>query len=437
MQADAVRDFAGQDQCVTTNNQPVWNPRTDYYKLGEHLTVSGSNYYPPYGDKSRHISFGLAACRSYRDQTFHVHELRNSAHMIPGRPDNTPAPGEVARLTFHCIANGADAIFYFRWRSCPYGCEQSHGTIVDYDGRPRRIYPEVQGVGRKLRELASEILGTNVCSKVGILYDFAARWAMETGIAWNGPKELYMSHTQKIYRSIRNLGYNCDITNPYANHEKYKVLVVPMLPVVTEDVVDKLVAYVENGGTMIWHPFCGMKDSDCCIYMDRIHPRLKPLIGSDIQEYITLSQEETTPFQWNGKKYNAHLFCDNPVSISAEENGVYSDSWYAGTPAILTTKVGKGKCVYITTFAEEAFYTDFFAEMFPATGVIPCLGTEIPAAVEIVSRSTNDRELIFLLNHSDSEQYIKLPESMQNIYAGVKETAELKLAPYGVAILKR
>ena len=202
LHAQAVQR-AGGTQPITTNFQ-TWNHRTDYYPAAKHLDVCGTNFYPPYG-KPWTYEYALANARSYRQQNFQVHELRNSAHAIPGASGNTPAPGEVQRLTMHTVAHGADAIYYFAWRGVEFGPEQTHGTITDYDGRPRRVYAEVKETGENLRRIWPMLRGTTVVSKVATLHDLPTTWVMETDSDWVGDRGLYNEHYARVRRAVRKL----------------------------------------------------------------------------------------------------------------------------------------------------------------------------------------------------------------------------------------
>lgn len=438
LQADGVRAHAGADQFVTTNNQPNWNSRSDYFEMDSHLDIAGTNYYPPYGPGSRDIFFGLASVRGYKRAPFQVHELRNSGHMIPGRGrDNRPAPGEVERLTLHCIANGADATFYFRWRSCPYGCEQSHGSIVDFDGRPRRIYPEVQRTGARIKALAPRVAGLRVEASVAILYDFPSRWVLETGVPWNGPHELYMQHTHMLHRTIRNLGYGCDVTGAGQDWNDYKVLVVPMLPVVDDTLADKLVAYVKQGGTVLWHPLSGTKDQDAVLFPDRCHRRILDIAGVTVQEFLTFNSNETVAFTWNGKTYTGASFADTPELNGAAAKAEFTGDWYEGIPALTESTHGNGRFVYLMTFAKKDFYIDFLPGLLSSVGAETLLPAGAPPAEVEVSVRVNDKgeRLTFLMNHSGESQTVKLGQAMTDAESGEMYNDETTLAPYATRVV--
>jgi len=61
IQGDALRPDLGENQFITTNNQPSWPPRTDYYDMAQHLDVAGMNCYPQYGSGAMPLGIGRGA----------------------------------------------------------------------------------------------------------------------------------------------------------------------------------------------------------------------------------------------------------------------------------------------------------------------------------------------------------------------------------------
>lgn len=431
--AEKIRE-QGVKLPITTNFQ-VWNHATDYYEAARQLDVCGTNYYPPYGKPGAH-EYALANVRSYKKQNFGVYELRNGAHAIPGAAGNTPAPGEVMRLTMHTVAHGADALYYFRWRSCPFGAEQSHGTITDYDGHPKRIYAEVAETGKGLKRIWPLLKGTTVESQVATLFDIPTAWVEETGWAFHGPFGLYMEHYTKVRQAIRKRNFNCDAVGRYGDFGAYKVLVVSQLSPVDDELADKLVRFVQEGGTLVWHPACGIKNMETAIYPERLHPLLHEMFGVEVREFATSQASEPAAFQYGGEKYNGGLFYDLPVLKGAESLGEYVGTWFAKTPAVTARKFGKGRAIYVMTFAEERFYTDFLATVCAEAGVKPVLDLPLNENLEIAERSAADgRRLVFLLNYADQEQFIDLPAPMEDIWNQEKVTGRCGIKPCGVRVL--
>jgi beta-galactosidase len=368
LQANAIRKFSSRP--VTTNFQPTWNPRTDYFEAAQCLDACGTNYYPPFGPNYMANEYALAATRGFRQQNFSVFELRNGPHLIPGRGGNTAAPGEIERLVLHTIAHGADAIYFFRWRACPFGLEQSHGSITGYDGQRLRVFDECKKTGERLRRIAPLLSGTQVVSEVAILLDFRSRWYLESGSPWQSPKTLYMDLLRRLYAALRRQGVNVDITGRRQDWTAYKLLVVPCCSVVTQDMSEKIRRYVEQGGAIVWHPLGGIVDEHAVIYPDRLHPQLAELFGVRPLDVATGDEKESGSFSWHGHEYACQLFFELPQVTSGDVTAKYTSGWHAGQPAIVERNVGRGTTVYIATFPTADFYRDLFSYLLKNQVVI-------------------------------------------------------------------
>ncbi|MDQ8737161.1 beta-galactosidase [Paenibacillus sp. LHD-38] len=435
--AEAVRPHI-QDtkQYVTTNNQMLWNNRTDYYEMAKLLDITGTNYYPPFGDRCRSIELGLAVNRSLKKAPFHVYELRNEGHAILGAEGNTPAPGELERLVLHTIANGADGVFFFPWKRFPFGSEQNHGAITDFDGQPTRIYDECQALGKRLHRISQSIEGSQVVSEIAVLYDFPSRWHIEHPSAWTGNPNVYVQHINKLYHSVRKLGYNCDAVGRHGDFTAYKLLLVPMLPIVDDGLVLKLQQYAESGGVIVFHPLIGIKNEEASYYNERLHPGIIQLLGSKPLEAATSGAQTRVQFSWRDRLYEGDMLHELVQAESAQVAGAFASQWYEGFPAVTVQPVGNGHSWFIATFAEERFYLDFLEERCRELRIPTLLGTMPPAHIETTMRQHADgTRYVFVLNGSSDTAAMKLDRQMYDVWNDEWLEGELLLKPYGVRVL--
>jgi beta-galactosidase len=217
----------------------------------------------------------------------------------------------------------------------------------------------------------------------------------------------------------------------------YRVLVVSQLSPVDDELAGKLVRYVRDGGTLVWHPASGVKNMETAIYPERLHPALHELFGVNVREYATSEAKEPVRFQYRGKTYNGGLFYDLVVLQGAEAQAEYVGTWFAPVPAVTVRAVGRGKAYYVGTFAEERFYGDFLWDMCSEVGVSPTMDAPVNELVEIVERSSPDgRRLLFLLSYSDQEQFVDLPAVMDDVWNDETVSGRCRLSPHGVRVLR-
>ncbi|MDF2648002.1 MAG: beta-galactosidase [Paenibacillus sp.] len=438
LHAEAISPYIGESQWITTNNQLFWNNRTDYYEMGHHLDRIGTNYYPPMGANGLELEFGLAAARSYGNGSFQVHELRNGAHAIPGSKFNTPVPGELERLTMHTIAHGANAVFYFPWKAFTYGPEQNHGAIMGADGRPTRLFEECRNIGEKLKRLSPLLKETLPRSEAAVLYDFRSRWTLEVDSAWVGDPTLYIRQCKAMYHAMRRCGINCDVVNAYGDFSRYSVIAVPMLAIVDDVIVGQLRHFAEQGGTIVFQPLCGVKNREAEYYASRLHPNMEQLMGVTFGDIATGGNDEPAIFEWNGRRYTAKLYFELCRPQTAEVAAVYADSWFSGLPAVLENRVGRGKAVTVTSFADPDFYADLFDKLLADCNTKRLLSESVPDTVEVVERTSVDGgSYLFLLNYGKQTESVAIAGEMEDIWNRETVSDKVRIIPQGVRILTR
>ena len=65
-----------------------------------------------------------------------------------------PRPGEIRKIAFQQVANGADGMVWFRWRTCTAGREQYWHGLLGHDGKPLRRYREAAQTAQECHRLA-------------------------------------------------------------------------------------------------------------------------------------------------------------------------------------------------------------------------------------------------------------------------------------------
>lgn len=451
-QADALRRHSRHP--VTTNFQALWNPRTDYAVASRHLDLCGTNYYPPFGKDYRDRSLALSALRCYREAPPQLHELRSAMHVIPGRGASTPWPGEVARLMMHCLANGANDMFFFRWDMCPFGLEHPHGALVDYRGNPTRTYTEVAAMLKRLHVLAPRLLGTRVKTPVAMLYDFPARWMWEEPSPWNGPASLYMDLLKLCHAGIRAEGIEVDAISSQHDLNGYRILIIPLSMVLSDDLVARLRSFVADGGQLLVTPFCGVRDADARVFPGRLHPDLEGLLGLTLADGASCplgavsspaptnvdcpdleAEDDVVPQgDWDGESFKGQAWADVVAVSSATVLSRFSHGWYAGNPMVTRNAVGKGQVWYVATFPDAGLLRRLYARMAAAAGVAPVM-PGVPETVELSSRVAPDgTRYIFLLNSLGSPVDVPVQGVFHDLWRDREYQGTLTLAPRGFAL---
>ena len=409
LQADILR-AANPDLFITHNLMGFCN-KPSYYDLGKQLDFASQDQYPGGHFKARHDVYHadinaaeLDFIRAVKQQSFWVMEQQSgiTGWEILGR---APKPGEIPMWAMQSVAHGADTIVFFRWRSCAMGTEQYWHGILPHSGIPGRFHQEISALMKRYTPLMKELSGSVPKAEVAILRSYDQERAI--GIQPHHPQHNYIQHLMTYYYALHRQNVPVDFVGEHQDYSPYKVLIAPLQFLMTEAHLDKLRAFVENGGRLVVTWRSGIKDESNLCHTDGPVPvRFAALTGVNLLEYDCL-RDCTGSVRWDNVDYPCSQWCDVLHATTAESVAEYAHEFYAGTPAITRNRYGQGLTWYVGTTMSDALADRFIAEICREADVAPLMAT--PHGVEVVHRQKDGRTWLFLLNHNESEQTADLP----------------------------
>ena len=168
-----------------------------------------------------------------------------------------PLPGMVRLWTLEAMAHGAELVSYFRWRQFPQAQEQMHAGLL----RPDHVDDVGAGEARHAADDIAAIGHVGASAKtVALLFDYQADWVTKIQPQGQGFSALRLAY--EFYSAARKLGLNVDIVAPGAAIEEYDIVLVPCLPIISAQVVDKLKAF---DGPILIGPRTGSKTTGFAI----------------------------------------------------------------------------------------------------------------------------------------------------------------------------
>jgi len=119
---------------------------------------------------------------------------------------------------------------------------------------------------------------------------------------------------------------------------------------------------------------------------------------------------------------------------SAESLALYSDGYFAGTPAITVNRFAEGRAYYVATEPDENLARCLVSHLFREANIEPLL--ETPPGVEAARRSGPGKSYVFLLNHNDHAVRLPVPRGWLSVRKEVTPEGELKLPPFGIGVFE-
>lgn len=445
LQADIVRKYKKPEDFITTNGM---FSNIDYQRMRrESLDVLMYDSYPDFGYaldgynpedpmKDRWWSRNLAEVRAV-SPVFGIMEQQSGANGWNTRMEApSPRPGQLTLWTMQSIAHGADYISYFRWRTCTFGTEIYWHGILDYSSRENRRLKEVREVSAKLGKM-QELAGAKYVAKVGIVKDYDNIWDARLD-RWHARVDsvsqnalfvvLQQTHTPFDYVYLEN-------HQDAESLRQYDLLFYPHASILTGERMKVLEDYVAAGGRLVMGCRTGYKDLNGKCVMDYLPGLAARLTGTDIPEYSFAAPDEgRITVEWEGAEFEAAVFHDllAPVGEDAQILGTYTSGTYAGTPALIRNRFGKGEAYYFGgAFGEDTVRVllEKLGAAEPYEEII-----SLPEGCELALREKEGRRYLFVLNFLSEPAEIHIHTRLYNLLEQREETGRQTLEKYGARI---
>lgn len=445
LQADLVRKYKKPGDFITTNGMFA---NIDYQRMvRESLDVLMYDSYPDFGYaldgynpedpmKDRWWSRNLAEVRAV-SPIFGIMEQQSGANGWNTRMEApSPRPGQLTLWTMQSIAHGADYISYFRWRTCTFGTEIYWHGILDYSGRENRRLKEVREVSEKLSKI-QELAGAKYVAKVGIVKDYDNIWDAQQD-RWHARVDSVSQNALFVVLQQTHTPFDYVYLENHRNAEclrQYDLLFYPHACILTEERMKVLEDYVAAGGRLVMGCRTGYKDIYGKCVMEYLPGLAAKLTGTDIPEYSFAAPDEgPITVEWEGAKFEAAVFNDllAPMGENAQVLGTYASGSYAGIPALIRNRFGKGEAYYFG----GAFGEDTVRVFLEKLGAAEPYGEiiSLPEGCELALREKEGRRYLFVLNYKAEPAEIHIHTKLYNLLEQEEETGRLTLEKYEVKV---
>ena len=397
--------------------------------------------------KDRHETWLLSRMRGVSSK-FMVLEQQSGPSgqiggLLNGNPNYlhpTPKPGQMRLWCWNSIANGADGLLYFRWRSLPYGAEAHWNGLIYHDERNTRRLTEAKQLGAEIRQLSGALLGTRCVSAAAILYDYDNE---SHALIENATGQHRAASERSVHQTLSERHLNADVRPLSGALETgalatYKIVFYPHAHLLTPAQLPPLRAYVEAGGTLVFGCWSGYRDRQHWCYDAVSRAFFEELAGVRVAEFTFVPADVKSSLRFRG----ADSALDAPVFnevLAAVRPGVkilatYEDDFYTGGAAVTSYTLGQGRVIYAGCF----FTPENVSALLDALEIRDPLAdwADIPATIQAVVRESGDTRHCFLLNFTPQPQTMTLHRAARDLLAEREVSGALELPPYGVCLLQ-
>ncbi|MEY2192121.1 beta-galactosidase [Neobacillus sp. BF23-41] len=413
----------------------------DYSKFAKYLDVISWDAYPAWhndwestADLAMKVGFIDDLYRSLKQQPYLLMESTPSGvnwHQV----NKAKRPGMHLLSSMQMVAHGSDSILYFQWRKSRGSSEKFHGAVVDHDNSSEnRVFREVAKVGETLEKL-SEVVGTNRPADVAILYDWESNWAINDAQGFGLDTKLYPQTLQQHYRTFWEQDIPVDVITKEQDFSAYKLLIVPMLYLVSEETISRLKTFVANGGTLVMTYISGLVNEHDLTYLGGWHKELQEIFGMKPVETDSLYPKDKNYVSFRNQSYELKDYATVLELNTATAEGHYEDDFYANTPAVTSHKFENGQTYYIGGRLEDQFHRDFYQELINQLSLEPAASVKHGQGVSVQVRQAPEKDFIFVMNFTEEKQPVAFESLVTDLVTGEEITGELTLDKYEVRIV--
>lgn len=345
-------------------------------------------------------------------------------------------------MTWQSMFYGGSMMVYWQWRSHWAGQEMQHGTCVDATGRWRPNRDEWKDLAADFRK-HSRWLSNHPPARA----DFAI--VLDTEAAWSfsiDPIDDNMGYLDRwrddYYLPLARSHVWRDVIPLDADFDRYRVIAVPMVPMLPERSARRLAAWVKRGGRLLLGPLTGYRSDEFTSFTSSEFGGLEKLMGADCKFGFSA--------QWREKLLKVEMVDGTVSSTRAwcyafSPRGARAVAWYRGSgeygdgeAAIVRHRVGRGQVTTFGCMLEPDAWMRFAIEEAEAAGVaMPVSGSGDVAVVPRADAAGRTVAYgIINLNLGPGQVNVRLPCGGTDRLSGRRVDSEIAMDPHDVLLVE-
>lgn len=445
-QTAIVREYTHDDQFITHNFDFEWRgysygvqPDVDHFAAAKPLDVVGIDVYHPSQRQltGAEISFAGDIARSIKQQNYLVLGTQAQAFKTW-----TPYPGQLFQLAFSHVASGANMVEYWHWHSIHNSFETYWKGLLSHDFQPNPVYNEAKKVGAAFQKLSADLINLKRTAKVAFVVDNVSLTAtsgpwMEFGI---GEDTKYNDVFRRLYDAFYRQNIATDVLDPkLIDPAKYDLLVVPMLYTATDEFLQKLNDYVENGGHVLYTFKDGVANEHVKVRTTRQPGIISQAVGAHYEMFVDPNGEGLADSSGVFKDVDGQIsnWAELLETDGAKVLATYDHHWKSYA-AITENNFGKGMTWYLGCWPNEEVVARLVEHIVAVLGLAGSYQTQFPL---IIKSGINEQaeKIDFIFNYSDENQAFIMPFVATELLsdASVQADQKVEMAPWEVKIMKR
>jgi len=323
---------------------------------------------------------------------------------------------------------------YWLWRQHWAGHELVHGSVLTPEGRPVHVFGEIQQTSREFDAASDFITGTRVKADVALHYTSKSWQLFHQQPIFD--RNDYSWQVRKIHHAIMKEGVTIDVAGARKDLDGYKVLFSPLQMTLEDDgMMEKIRAWVENGGVWVAGPMTDIRNSIGAHYTDRAMGMLEEMLGIR-QDYAVPTDGSYLRAAWNdGEELECQSWTECYTNLNGGEalaSVTGGHSALVGETVVGRYKYGKGEVILCGTLMNDEGLSKLIRIALADAGVTP---VKTSGNVDVVCRE-GEKSGMILCETAFRDAWVELPGKMKNVLTGEEAKGRIEIKPYDVVILE-
>jgi beta-galactosidase len=414
-QVAIVNEYKRPNQFVTHNFDLEWRgysygvqPDVDHAAAARPFDIAGIDIYHPSQDALTgiEISIGGDIARSVKRNNYLVLETQAQAF-----PHWLPYPGQLRLQAFSHLASGANMVAYWPWHAIHNSFETYWKGLLSHDFAPNPVYEEAKTIGADFARLSPQLVNLKKTNQTAMLVSNVALTALEW-FKLPGYKKNYNDIVRLMYEQLYNMNIGCDIIDPSSDHiDGYTLLIVPTLYAAPDSLLERLNAYVHNGGQIVYSFKSGFADQYLKVRTVPQPGIISTACGIAYSMFVEPKHVglKDDPFQVGAQNNTIDTWMELITPTTAEVLAYYDHPHWGNYAAITKNRYGNGTATYIGCMPSAAIMRQVLQRAVKEAGL---WAADQALAFPLITKSGINEQgqaMHYYFNYSDHPSAIVYP----------------------------
>ena len=444
-QREIIKKYS--DKPVGTDTMPTYHALS-YEGVAANMDVIQFNEYS-YGASYRTVETWFNFMYNMKKKPFWLTET--SCCWNGGTRSNyMRAHGFIDMNGWLAIANGAESVNYWPWRTHYGSHELMHGSVIESNGRDRHVMGEVMKFTSDVAKNADLISGTApINSGLAIMRTCQSEieFYCQSMYALSGGNFDYRAFMERYFEvPLMRARLMPAIISATTDFSDKKVLLTPFITCLeNDDLGNRILSWVKEGGVWITGPLTDIRTAAHSKYVDSATGITEKAADVTIQFTTPAYDPNDSAYveiglNYSGASVNAEQLCFDAITPgkTAETLMTYeNDGYFDGYSAVTQTPYGKGKIVVLGCLPSEAALVALCKNLCKEKNILPVC--EASRNLSVVKRE-GAAGVVYAVVETDYEKGLFCCPCRANDRLSGKtyeEGEQIEVKPYGVMLLEK